>query len=266
MISTSISAAGDHEERSIGSFMFPESAATIAGVYREFAAPPDLAAHVACVWTSVSRGGVVFPDGCVDIVWRGDRLVIAGPATGPLTSEVPIGTQVWGVRFRLGVAGAALGLPAGEFLDDNVPLEDIWGPSLDERVASGGISALIAAVRSRALAAPLDPVARAAALRMAEPGARVSALDLGVSERQLRRRFEAAVGYGPKTLARVLRFQRFLALASSGGRDLARLALSAGYADQAHLTRECRRLAGLTPAELVAAGAPAAGERLPAAG
>jgi AraC-like DNA-binding protein len=230
-------------------------------VYREFAAPPDLAAHVACVWTSVSRGGAVFPDGCVDIVWRGDRLVIAGPATGPLTSEVPIGTEVWGVRFRLGVAGAALGLPAGELLDDNVPLADIWGPSLDERVASGGISALIAAVRSRALAAPLDPVARAAALRMAEPGARVSALDLGVSERQLRRRFEDAVGYGPKTLARVLRFQRFLALACGGG-DLAQLALSAGYADQAHLTRECRRLAGRTPSELVATGASAAGERL----
>ncbi len=47
---------------------------------------------------------------------------------------------------------------------------------------------------------------------------------LGVSERQLRRRFEDAVGYGPKTLARVLRFQRFLALASGGG-ELARLAL-----------------------------------------
>ena len=244
--------------------MFPDSAATIAGVYREFAPPPDLAAHVACVWTSVSRGGMVFPDGCVDIVWRGDRLVIAGPATGPLTPEVPIGTQVWGVRFRLGAAGAVLGLPAGEFLDDSVPLEEVWGPSLDERVASGGPRALVAAVRSRVAGVRLDPLARAAALRMAEPGARVSALDLGVSERQLRRRFEDAVGYGPKTLARVLRFQRFLALASGGG-ELARLAFAAGYADQAHLTRECRRLAGRTPAELVAAGAPAAGERLSAA-
>jgi AraC-like DNA-binding protein len=100
---------------------------------------------------------------------------------------------------------------------------------------------------------------------MAVPGARVSALDLGVSERQLRRRFEDAVGYGPKTLARVLRFQRFLALAAGGG-DLARLALSAGYADQAHLTRECRRLAGRTPVALLASGAPAAGERLHVAG
>ena len=244
--------------------MFPEFAATIVGVYREFAPAPDLAAHVACVWTSVSRGGEIYPDGCVDIVWRGDRLVIAGPATGPLASEVPVGTEVWGVRFRIGVAGAALGLPAGEFLDENVPVADLWGPELDERVGLGGPGALVAAVRERVRRAPLDPLARAAALRMAVPGARVADLDVGLSERQLRRRFEDAVGYGPKTLARVLRFQRFLALASGGG-ELARLALSAGYADQAHLTRECRRLAGRTPSELVAAGAPAAGERLPAA-
>ena len=84
----------------------------------------------------------------------------------------------------------------------------------------------------------------------------------GLSERQLRRRFVDAVGYGPKTLARVLRFQRFLALAAHG-RDLGASALDAGYADQAHLTRECRRLSGRTPAELVASGAPApAGERV----
>ena len=110
--------------------------------------------------------------------------------------------------------------------------------------------------------ADLDPLARAAALGMAQPGTRVSELDLGLSERQLRRRFADAVGYGPKTLARVLRFQRFLELAR-GGDDLARLAFAAGYADQAHLTRECGRLAGRTPpAQLVASGAAAAGERL----
>ena len=99
---------------------------------------------------------------------------------------------------------------------------------------------------------------------MAAPGARVDELgaQLGVSERQLRRRFADAVGYGPKTLARVLRFQRFLALAATGDDLRARWRLGAGYADQAHLTRECRRLAGRTPAELLLAGAGPAGERL----
>lgn len=232
-------------------------------MYRESAPPPDLAEHLACVWTSVSSGGAILPDGCVDVVWRGEELVIAGPATRPQDPGVGPGTGVFGVRFRLGAAGAALGWPAEEFLDAYVPVEAVWGPEAVERVAFGGLPALVAEVRAR-VQAPVDPLARAAALGLARSGARVDALGnaLGLSERQLRRRFAQAVGYGPKTLARVLRFQRFLALAGGGSEDLARLALSAGYADQAHLTRECRRLAGRTPLELLAGGATPAGERL----
>jgi len=233
-------------------------------VYREFAPPPDLAAHVACVWASVSRGGAILPDGCVDVVWGGDRLVVAGPATGPAASSIPAGVPVFGVRFRLGAAGAALGLPAEALTDATAPLSEVWGAEHDERVATGGPAALVDVVRERVLGTRLDPLARAAALGAARPGARVGELGpaLGLSERQLRRRFADAVGYGPKTLARVLRFQRFLVLAGRGGGELAGLAYAAGYADQAHLTRECRRLAGRTPAELIASGAAAAGERL----
>jgi transcriptional regulator GlxA family with amidase domain len=75
-----------------------------------------------------------------------------------------------------------------------------------------------------------------------------------MSERQLRRRFKAAVGLSPKTLQRVLRFQHFLALVHTGGWSrlgLARTAIALGYADQAHLTRECVYLSGLPPAELI---------------
>ena len=98
-----------------------------------------------------------------------------------------------------------------------------------------------------------DPLVRAAAAGTPRHA-------LGIGDRQLRRRFLDAVGYGPKTLERILRFQRFLRLAQDDG-DLARLALDAGYADQAHLTRECTRLAGLPPAALLAEGAGPAGER-----
>src|SRR6478609_4138957 len=268
-------------------------------MYREFAPPPDLAASVACVWTSVSRGGVILPDGCVDPVWRGDGLIVAGPATGAIESPVPLGTTVFGVRFRLGVAGAALGVPAVEFADLSVDAEAVLGRGAGDRVAGGGMPALLELVRARLR--PVDPLDRAAALAMARPETRVAELGaaLGVSERQLRRRFLDAVGYGPKTLARVLRFQRFLELAAAGrdertgappgdrlaaaarrddgagaaardvparraggAADLARLALDAGYSDQAHLTREARRLSGRTPAELVASGAGPAGERV----
>src|SRR5256885_10995005 len=93
------------------------------------------------------------------------------------------------------------------------------------------------------------------------PGVSELARSLGLGERQLLRRFNRAVGYGPRTLARVARFQRFLALAEADpAADLAWLAADAGYADQPHLTRECRRLSGRTPRELIAAGAGPAGE------
>jgi transcriptional regulator GlxA family with amidase domain len=75
------------------------------------------------------------------------------------------------------------------------------------------------------------------------------AADLGVDERTLHRRCANALGYGPKTLQRILRFRRALRLGRSG-LPLATIAWEAGYADQAHLTRECGRLAGATPANL----------------
>jgi AraC-like DNA-binding protein len=99
-----------------------------------------------------------------------------------------------------------------------------------------------------------DPAARAIADRLAhDDGGRVSIPELtaalGLSERTLRRRCESAFGYGPKTLERILRFQQFLGLLRrSTAPRLAELAAASGFADQAHLTREVRRLGGLTPA------------------
>jgi AraC-like DNA-binding protein len=68
--------------------------------------------------------------------------------------------------------------------------------------------------------------------------------DLGLSERQLHRRCLVAFGYGPKTVQRVLRFQAALRDARAG-RRLADVAADAGYADQAHMSREVRDLAGV---------------------
>ena len=103
-------------------------------------------------------------------------------------------------------------------------------------------------------AAPPDPIVRAAVDRLAGSGLDVRALarELALSERQLRRRFESAVGYGPKRLARVLRLTRALA-AARAGEELARVAVDAGYADQAHFAHDCRSLAGVAPSALLAA-------------
>ena len=60
-------------------------------------------------------------------------------------------------------------------------------------------------------------------------------------------RFAEGVGYGPKTLQRIFRFQRMVGQLHAADTGLAGLA---GYADQAHLSRESRRLAGLSPGQL----------------
>ena len=99
-----------------------------------------------------------------------------------------------------------------------------------------------------------DPAVTRAARLLRDPQARAEnvAADVGLSMRQLRRRCHSAVGYGPKTLQRVLRFRRFVSRIDAWPDvlDLAAIAAEAGYADQAHLTRECGKLSGLTPAAL----------------
>lgn len=76
---------------------------------------------------------------------------------------------------------------------------------------------------------------------------------MGISERTLRRYCTDAFGYGFKTLQRIVRFQRLLRIGLlSPDPNLANLALAAGVADQAHTSREVRRLCNATPAQLVA--------------
>ena len=77
------------------------------------------------------------------------------------------------------------------------------------------------------------------------------AAHVGLSPRSLRRFSQSQFGYGAKTLERILRLQRFLRQSRAlPQHSLAMLAADAGYADQAHLSREARELAGMTASEL----------------
>jgi AraC-like DNA-binding protein len=238
--------------------------------YREWAPRPDLSGHVACVWAGrtgddgTPHADRVLPDGCLDVIWDGADLFVAGPDTGPVPLQPAPGPGFIGVRFRPGLAPTLLGVPSFELRDRRVPLSEIWGGKAAARLADevhdagSGLSA--AARLEGALAArlprasPPDALVREAVVRLARGASPVSkvAADLGVSERSLLRRCTAAVGYGPKTLDRVLRFRRFLALGQGSAAGLAVLGAQAGYADQAHLTRECVALSGLTPGVLLA--------------
>jgi AraC-like DNA-binding protein len=201
----------------------------------------------------------VLPDGCIDVVWtEGSGTRVVGANTRAFLVSLPAGTRVVGARFRPGAAPSLLGVSAEEVLDlrpgvDEVLADD--GRRLEERLDAGvdRVEVLLDALEARARALP-DPLVQAAVVRLAEPRAGVVevARELAVSERQLRRRVAAAVGYGPKRLARVLRLQSALG-AARAGEDLARVAFDAGYADQAHFSNECTELAGAPPSVVVAA-------------
>jgi AraC-like DNA-binding protein len=202
----------------------------------------------------------VLPDGCTDLIWQsGAGAFVAGPDTGPVSDARPPGTVLVGARFRPGAGGAALGVPLSELLDQRVDAADL--PAVPGGRLPGSLAPAEALRRMARIAAemvterPPDRLVLDAARLLGRPGARADlvAARLGLGERQLRRRCQAAVGYGPRMLTRVLRFRRFLARAEAAGTaaDLAGLAAEAGYADQAHLTRESARLAGLPPAALV---------------
>jgi AraC-like DNA-binding protein len=227
--------------------------------YREYRPPVRLEPLVACLWEQEDeedRTQRVVPDGCIDLVAvRGRELVIVGPDTGPRRVDLPAHARVSGIRLRPGAAGAVLGLPAVELRDHEAPVSLLWrdgGARLDEAVAFAEprrrLELLAAAVAGRG--AEPDELVAAAALRLAAPRARVAdvARDLGVSERQLHRRLLTAVGYGPKMLARVARLRRLVALADG---PLAWRALDAGYASQAHMNDEVRRLTGATPVQFL---------------
>jgi AraC-like DNA-binding protein len=245
------------------------SGAWLAPGYAEWAPPAALRGVVACLWASVvpegaDRVGLVLPDACSDLIWeQGVGGYVAGPDTGPVRIVARAGTTIIGVRFRPSAGGQVLGLPLSEVRDQRVPLTELLSPArlpsaarrLPATADPAAAAALALDIVGRLVAERAsDPAVARAAVLLRDPAARTEAVaaDVGLSERQFRRRCQAAAGYGPKTLQRVLRFQRFVRMldAPTEPPDLASAAAQVGYADQAHLTRECTALSGLTPATL----------------
>lgn len=199
----------------------------------------------------------VLPDGCMDLLYSEGRLLVAGPDTRAYVPEGP--PRAWaGIRFFPGTAPTLLGVPAHELRDARAELADLWPAARVRRLRDRVEAAPDPATALEEIA--LDLAARAAApdtllhrlvecLDAGRPVA-ATAAELGVGPRQLHRRCLTAFGYGPKTLARILRLQRAVALARSGV-PYAETAARTGYADQPHLARDVRELAGRTLGELL---------------
>ncbi|HEY2823612.1 MAG TPA: AraC family transcriptional regulator [Candidatus Acidoferrum sp.] len=240
--------------------------------YREFLPPVALRERVLCLWTQSIRPSQtvyahrVLPDACVDLVFfQGQPPAVIGPWTEAFVAQLAPGTRITGARFRPGKAADVLRLPASELLNQQTPIADVWNMAARAPFAGVGEQPTFRATRF-ALETALSRHLRNATASDAEvtagiqwlarhPGGRMGQLSrfVGISSRQMQRRFSAAVGYGPKTFQSVLRFQRLLFLASNGvGQlDLADLAARTGYADQSHMTREVQRFAGKPPREML---------------
>jgi len=188
----------------------------------------------------------ILPDGCLDIIWQNGRVFVAGPdTTAQVGPAPPAGSRFFALRFGAGTGPGVLGLPADELVDRQVPLDALWPAAAVRRLAEAAdpLAAITEAAARRWREPDRVMVALAGAARAGWPVAAI-AERCGLSPRQLQRRSNAAFGYGPKTLARVFRMQRAVRLAR-GGSPFATVSAEAGYADQAHLAREVRALAGV---------------------
>lgn len=240
--------------------------------FHEFEPPPALREHVACFWGAEIREvepghrHQVIPDGCVGLIAsrRADgstHLTVQGPRLDALWIPVYQGDRFWGVRFWPDAGALLLGRPAPDLLGTLEPATAHLGPpaaSLAARLAECDTSVAASSAWGVLLepmvsaCPPLDAVVRTAVLAIVAARGEAPLADLaaavGLSPRQLQRRFSAAVGLSPKQFARVRRLRSALLHVVEGSPvSWAAVAADLGFADQAHLIREFGALAGLTP-------------------
>ena len=236
-------------------------------LYVELAPAPALVRFAHAYWAFEVRGRspiarhTVWPDGCLSFVcrWRpGEDVLVSfsGPRTDPIHVAVREGDRFRGVRLRPFALRPLLGLDPRSVRDRGGPAADILPGASAVAAATGNakeaFETLEARLVERAEHAPdADPVVRSAVEEIeAAGGARpihAVARGVGLGGRQLRRRFGAATGLSPKEYARVRRLRTMTAERMMAGGEWSALAARFGYADQAHLVRECARMTGLTP-------------------
>jgi AraC-like DNA-binding protein len=173
-----------------------------------------------------------------------------------------------GIQLDVTPAGARalFGMPAAELASATVGLDVLWGrraAELYDRLASApgwpARFAILEHVLCEVIAERATPPAISADLqmawsRLAGTGGQIDvvtlAADAGWSRRHFTQRFSTEYGLGPKAVGRVIRFERsrtMLLAATPQRLRLADIAAACGYADQAHMTRDWRALAGDSP-------------------
>ncbi|MCH8542115.1 MAG: helix-turn-helix domain-containing protein [Alcanivorax sp.] len=244
---------------------------------------PRLRRFVSHYWLSRDNSAPTFsvlPDGCVDLVlalhgsdWQA---LLYGTTTAPMSVPLAPGHDYLGICFHPGQARHFVTVPAGALTNTALPAAALTRfplPPLAEQIAHSGNAVfrmlddalLCQLARDCPSLSRLDGVLFQlsqpweknvhSALAGGPPQQQVARLsaDAGLSARQLQRLFREAVGVSPKTLHSIQRVRwtaAQLVADTAHCISLAALAFSAGYSDQSHMTRDCVRLLGATPAAL----------------
>lgn len=219
--------------------------------YREFSPAAALRDLVECAWVVDGPPGPVrvLPDGCMDLMRIDGRVVVAGPdTTASVTGHA--GEPFVGLRFHPGVLPRLLGVPASELRDERVPLSALRCGS-PQRGSLTDLATALASEEPRAETAPWSLPLLGHVTGTLAAGSTVTdvAQQVGWSSRTLQRQCTSVYGYGPAMLRRILRFRRAMRLFGEGLPTI-EIAVLAGYADQPHLHREVRDLAGVPLAAL----------------
>lgn len=208
---------------------------------------------------------LIVPDGLIGIVGHfwGDVLMgifVTGPSSSALTVDLVKGARAAGVRLRPGVAREMLGVSPAELSGRSEPIAAIAPAAVDwaETMMAGAWREDVLRHFDRAVSdcgCSGDALIRAAGDRIISSWGEIRIADLareaGLSERHFRDRFAREAGIGPKALARVRRQRAaWIALVTGDAGNLGHASHAAGYADQAHFSREAREIFGLRPAEV----------------
>jgi AraC-like DNA-binding protein len=212
----------------------------------------------------------LWPDGCISLGVQvsGDRVTgafVVGATLSAHRTTISGVSRYLGVKFRPEAGAPFLGLDPGATRDRIGPIDSIGADAAKSFVLAAGTirrNADLRASMDRWIATRLeehpeievDASVRRAAERVvdARGNVPVSALadDVGLSPRQLRRRFVAATGLTPKEFVRIRRVRSAIAELLERGATWSRVAAELGYADHSHLVRDMSEVTGLTPSAL----------------
>lgn len=196
----------------------------------------------------------VLPDGCMDLIWTGTGLLVAGPDTGPV--EVSGGADMVALRFDPGVAPSVLGVAADEVVNGRIDFADIAGScrarKLSEEMAAGEPELVLEQFATTQLDRRPPPRWLHPATALLSAGHPVASVadQINASSRQLQRWSRHHYGYGPKTLQRILRVNAAMT-GLRAGRTAVDTAHDCGYSDYAHMFRDFRAVTGRSPADFI---------------